>query len=141
MTSTETRWWWVFLLGSVVAVVSYQEYHIRLENQYRSLVKSDYLATYGKIVEYYDRSASVEGNNIREIRYSYSVGNVRYDRETTTTEIFPECEELLSEACQTKTFWVIYSKIDPSKSLINFEIDIKGDTALSGFPETVNNFY
>lgn len=141
MTPTETKWWGVFLLGSLVAVISYQEHSIRLAKQYETLVKSDYLITYGKIVEYHDRNAGVEGNDIREIRYSYSVGNVRYDRETTTAEIFPECEELLSEACQTKTFWVIYSKIDPSKSLINFEIDIKGDTALSGFPEKVDDFY
>ncbi|SHH72640.1 hypothetical protein SAMN04488109_4985 [Chryseolinea serpens] len=139
--TTEDKWGWVPLSICFVAVVGYQLYLIRSANQNETLVKSDYLITYGKILEYLDLNGGVNGSDSRQIRYSYSVGNVRYDREIVTELIFPECEEPLSEACQAKTFWVIYSKIDPSKSLINFEVDIKGDTALSGFHEKVDDFY
>lgn len=77
-----------------------------------------------------DRNAYVE--------YSYTVNGVKYSRRTGSTWRFPECYKNVY-GCRDKRFWVIYSKEDHSKSLINLEIEIQ-NIPNPKFPETLKDF-
>ena len=129
------------LVGAVcITVVFLVIQGTRSKNKYIREVKNDYAVTKGWILDYEETLNSDLGSRT-SITYTYEVGGKRYLRNIDAAKRFSECYngETIGNACERKRFWVIYSKEDPSKSLINLQIDIQ-NTANPVFPETVDEF-
>jgi hypothetical protein len=110
-----------------------------VKTRYRRDVKSDHHITYGWIVEYIDSErSSVEGKK-RTIIYAYKAGAATFRRKVDTTLKFSECENVKDEECARKRFWVIYSKTDAGKSLINLKIELQ-EIDNPKFPDTLDGF-
>lgn len=103
-----------------------------------NLITRDYKIAKGKIISYNDSRKSVEGT-ARAVKYSYQVDGQNYFGSLKSYVIeIDECVEVTSEACKNKRFWVIYSRLNPAKSLINLEIEI--DSEHSEFPRSLTDF-
>ncbi len=114
----------VQLLLFAMALAIFVAVSLHNRKKYFSEVNFEFEVTEGSITSYNDGSFSDSGHN-RIIGYSYSVGGILYSRKTVTAKFFVECENL-SENCKKKRFRVAYSKKDPSKSLIDFNIEVQG---------------
>ena len=106
---------WYFLILLAVLVYIYSTRHLD-----RELVLGDFGITEGWITYYWDRGNQSDAGVGRQIGYKYKAGKKEYYRKVGTRAKFPECEEL-NKICLKKRFVVIYSKSDPSKSLIYFK--------------------
>ena len=129
------------LVGAVcITVVFLVIQGTRSKNKYIREVKNDYSVTKGWILDYEETLNSDLGSRT-SITYTYELEGKRYTREIYAAKQFSECYngETIGNACERKRFWVIYSKEDPSKSLINLQIDIQ-NIANPVFPETTDEF-
>ncbi len=106
------------VLALIIALV------VRKKDAYFSEINEEFETTIGWITSYHDRRFT-DLSSDRVIGYSFKVDSVIYSRSTFTMAIFIECEDL-SEQCKKKRFRVAYSKKDPSKSLIDFNIEVQG---------------
>lgn len=52
---------------------------------------------------------------------------------------FNACDDSIGKECSKKRFWVIFATNDPSKSLINFEVDIN-EIEDPAFPNNLDDF-
>lgn len=105
----------------------------------RLLIARDYTSGTGWIVSYFDRHNSDAGSG-RTIKYEYVVAGKTYSRSVYTQALFPECDaDELNEACAGKRFCILFSTSDPSKSLINFDFEIVGDS-IPPMPVSIDDF-
>jgi hypothetical protein len=104
----------------------------------REAVEKGFDKTQGWIEEYHDRRNSDAGGIA--ITYGYKVGDHLFRREITGSAALSDCDGPMNDVCSHKRFWVIYSKEDPRKSLINLEMEIQ-DVSHPQFPETIEDFF
>ena len=101
----------------------------------KGFVIEDYSATKGWIIEYDEFGI---GPNIY-VTYEYEVCNEMYQRKINgPNKTFHECKDDIA-LCKDKRFIVIYSKEDPSISLIDFTNELGGNEKITK-PESLNNF-
>jgi len=105
-------------------------------NQYkdRKIVLEDYQIDTAIMVDYYE----VGDTRNAKVEYYFEIDNIPYIRTVSFNYYFPECVDDIS-ACKDKRFWVIYSKKDPTKNLINLKIEIQ-DSLKHSFPEDLDDF-
>jgi hypothetical protein len=126
----------VLFLVMAVSFIVYQ--NIKSANDAAS-IKQGYVKDQAWIVSYSRYGPSDAGSGVT-IRYGYSVDSILFTREVSvSTIVFPECEDSLTIACAAKRFWVIYSKDDPDKSLINLKIQTQSYRN-PPFPESLDDF-
>lgn len=136
MVKKETSEWifWTVIGSLLVLIISLNIY----QSETARGIKEEYDITQGKMIKYVDSERSVEGKK-RVITYSYNVGPKTHFRKIPTDIKFPECSGGLDHECARKRFWVIYSKKDPGKSLINLKIELQ-EKRKPKFPETLDDF-
>lgn len=123
------------VFGAAAIFVLYQFFY---RSQSKIDVKQDFNKTEGWIVKYFNGDSSDAGNG-RTITYAYKVGSRIYSRYVFTIERFNECEDTIGKECAEKRFWVIYSKKNPNKSLINLHLEIQGLKS-PDFPTSIEDF-
>lgn len=124
-----------FILFFFLTCLFYIVYNFKENRSNVNNVKNGYNFTPGRIVKYWDRSKSDAGSG-RLITYEYKVDSITYTRYVYTNFLIHECEDVMSEGCRDKIFWVAYSLGKPSSSLINFKL-IYNDKE---FPNDLKNF-
>ena len=98
-------------------------------------VSNDYLVTKGWIIEYKEFGI---GPNIY-VTYEYKVENKNFKREIDgPNKRYDKCKENIL-LFKKKRFKVIYSKRDPSKSLIDLTVEVQ-DSGKVTIPKTLKNF-
>ncbi len=115
----------------VLILIGFYLNDLRIKN---NIVK-DYYFTRGKILDYF--IIGVESS--RTLKYEYYLKDKKYIRKMTpTTSKYDYCDDNF-EKCKGKEFWVICSKKNPSKSLIDLSTEIQG-IENPELPENTNNF-
>lgn len=119
----------IFLL---IIIAGYWLYN----NNDKRIVLKDYKYTIGKMVEYY----RVGEEGVSYLQYEYAIKNTIYYRKICPTRNgeYDYCANNF-EQCKDKKFWVIYSRKNPSKSLIDLTNEIQG-VENPEKPKTVDNF-
>lgn len=131
----------VFIAISIV-IFSFAFYFKSISD--REKILNDFGITTGCIIQYFDTDNSDLGTG-RDITYEYRVDSILFKRDIHTMIVLPECTGLsygkgLPERCLKKIFWVLYSKNDPSMSLINFSVEIQ-DVANANVPKSKEGFH
>jgi hypothetical protein len=127
---------WLMLSCLAMVVV----YSILLRHIGRNEVIENFEATEGRIITYKDRGYSDAGSG-RTIGYSYVVKGITYHRNLYTGIKFEDCGNIeMKKSCKDRRFWVIYSKKDVTKSLINLKMEIQGINNPE-FPRSIKDFF
>ncbi len=134
----------VFLgfIAVVIVIFSLGSYFKSISE--RKSILGDFATTTGRITRYVDLDNS-DLRSGRDITYEYNVDSILFERDIHTMSKLSKCKGLsygkgLPEECKQKKFWVLYSKKDPSLSLINFSMEIQ-DVPNPKLPESEEGFY
>ena len=118
-----------------LAIFSFAAYKIIENIADKNEVRNNYQVTVGEIVEY--KVFGVGPN--RYLTYEYIVNGKKYKREINgPNRIFDECADGIA-FCSDKSFLVVYSRINPSKSMINLTREIQ-DTEDIELPKSLKSF-
>jgi hypothetical protein len=128
----------IFWLGSACIVILIIYLRIAKDINHNKVVEG-FESTEGWITKYLDKDYS-DLSSGRTIRYSYEVNGKVYSRTVDTQEKLADCGNLeMKKGCTDKRFWVMYSKKDPSISLIKFSLEIQ-DIKNPEWPKNADGF-
>lgn len=106
----------VFILFIIVTV-----YLLGRDYLNKELVLDNYSITEGHIVDFY----MVGEFDTQYMVYEYTVDRITFSRKINPSKNLDSCYDN-AEKCGKAKFLVIYSKVDPSKSLINLSVISQG---------------
>jgi hypothetical protein len=116
-TTINSNYLWIVIIV-IIALILWSN---KDEADYRNGITKDYSVIRGQVFKY-EESNHVEGSDIY-LTYSYMVNGQEYFREINC-EKMPSCigaDGQLTSNCRKKRFWVLYSNLDFSKSIINLK--------------------
>ena len=101
--------------------------------------KKDIFSNYGKTTGIMTSFEMIGVEDNRYLGYKYYVDGIEYEGSAfVDVNYYDYCSSNI-ELCKDKKFWVIYSKKDPSNSLIDYMHEIQ-DIEFPVFPKDLSNF-
>ncbi len=125
------------IFASIFYVVIFSFILFNIVNYYidKNEVYKDPLITVGWIIEYEEFGI---GPNIY-VTYEYKAKNKYFTRKIDSpNKRYSECKKNIG-ICKNKRFKVLYSKKNPSKSLIDFTVEVQ-DSNIITIPKSLKNF-